>query len=133
MAFRLDEVLTLDVVAHSYVVAVMFATANAPPGAPPLLPSGPGEATDCCIALVQRNTTVPTKKKVTFACAKGQTAAFVQVLQGERVRPADNAKVAALTFAVPSGAPGGVELQVDIDDNDNAVLIATVLATGETH
>jgi molecular chaperone DnaK (HSP70) len=133
MAGRLDEILTLDVVAHSYVVAVLAADADTPAGALPLLPSGPGEATVCRVALVKRNTTVPTKKKTTFACAEGQTAAFVQVFQGERARPADNVLIFALAFAVPSGAPGGVELEVDIDANDNAAVVATVLATGEKH
>jgi hypothetical protein len=130
MAGRLDEVLVLDVVAHSYGVAVLWRT---PAGALPLLPSGPGEEETVYHVVLKRNTTIPTKKKTTFACAEGQTAAFVQVFRGERAMTRDNVLIFALDFAVPSGAPGGVELEVDIDLNASVAVVATVVATGEKH
>ena len=72
--------------------------------------------------LIERNTTIPTKKSQVFSTATdNQPAVSVHVLQGEREMAADNKTLARFDLTGIPPAPRGVpqiEVTFDIDAND---------------
>ena len=72
-------------------------------------------------ALIQRNTTIPTKKKEIFTtAADSQTQVEIHVLQGERPMASDNRTLGRFHLIGLPPAPRGipqVEVQFDIDAN----------------
>ena len=71
--------------------------------------------------LIDRNTTIPTKKSQVFSTAEdGQTAVTIRVFQGEREMAADNKLLGQFDLVGIPGAPRGVpqiEVTFDIDAN----------------
>jgi molecular chaperone DnaK len=71
--------------------------------------------------LIERNTTIPTKKSQVFSTAEdGQTAVTIRVFQGEREMAADNKNLGQFDLVGIPPAPRGmpqVEVTFDIDAN----------------
>ncbi len=85
--------------------------------------------------LINRNTTIPTKKSETFSTATdSQTSVTVHVLQGERPMSADNRTLGKFNLegipAAPRGVPQ-VEVTFDIDANGIVHVSAKDKATGK--
>ena len=85
--------------------------------------------------LIQRNTTIPTKKSETFStAADNQTSVEVHVLQGERPMARDNRTLGKFHLTGLPAAPRGVpqiEVAFDIDANGIVNVTATDKATGK--
>jgi molecular chaperone DnaK len=85
--------------------------------------------------LVERNTTVPTKKAQIFSTATdNQTAVTIQVYQGERKMAADNRLLDRFNLEQIGPAPRGVpqiEVSFDIDQNGILNVSAKDLGTGK--
>ena len=85
--------------------------------------------------LIQRNTTIPTKKSETFStAADNQTSVEVHVLQGERPMARDNRTLGKFHLSGLPSAPRGVpqvEVTFDIDANGIVNVTATDKATGK--
>ena len=85
--------------------------------------------------LIDRNTTIPTKKGQTFStAADNQTAVTIHVLQGEREMAADNKLLGQFDLVGIPPAPRGVpqiEVAFDIDANGIVNVSATDKATGK--
>jgi molecular chaperone DnaK len=85
--------------------------------------------------LVERNTTIPTKKSQIFStAADGQTAVSIHVLQGEREMAADNRTLGRFDLIGIPPAPRGIpqiEVSFDIDANGIAHVSAKDKATGK--
>ncbi|GAA3862558.1 Hsp70 family protein [Streptomyces sedi] len=83
--------------------------------------------------LIQRNTTIPTKRSDLFTTrADDQTVAVLHFVEGEREEAARNRTLALLELSLPT-APGGVpriEVTADCDANDILHVTARDLATG---
>ena len=83
--------------------------------------------------LIERNTTIPTKKSQIFSTAgDGQTAVTINVLQGEREMAADNKSLGHFDLVGIPPAPRGVpqiEVSFDIDANGIVHVSAKDLAT----
>lgn len=71
--------------------------------------------------LIDRNTTIPTRKSQVFSTAEdGQTAVTIRVFQGEREMTADNKLLAQFDLVGIPAAPRGmpqIEVTFDIDAN----------------
>lgn len=85
--------------------------------------------------LIQRNTTIPTKKKEIFTtAADSQTQVEIHVLQGERPMASDNRTLGRFHLIGLPPAPRGipqVEVQFDIDANGILNVSAKDLATNK--
>jgi molecular chaperone DnaK len=85
--------------------------------------------------LIDRNTTIPTKKSQTFSTADdGQTAVTIKVCQGEREMAADNKLLGNFDLQGIPAAPRGVpqiEVTFDIDANGIVSVQAKDKATGK--
>src|SRR5437879_5038237 len=86
--------------------------------------------------LIERNTTIPTRKSEIFTtAADGQTSVEVHVLQGERAMAGDNVSLGRFYLAGIPPAPAGVpkiEVTFDIDANGILNVSAKDMATGKT-
>ncbi|MFT5391500.1 MAG: molecular chaperone DnaK [Gammaproteobacteria bacterium] len=86
-------------------------------------------------ALVEKNTTIPTKATQVFSTAQdNQGAVTVHVLQGERERAVDNKSLGRFDLVDIAPAPRGtpqVEVKLDIDANGILQVSATDKATGK--
>ena len=84
--------------------------------------------------LIDRNTTIPTKKSQVFStAADGQTSVEVHVLQGEREMAADNKTLGRFQLTGIAPAPRGIpqiEVTFDIDANGIVHVSAKDMATG---
>ena len=84
--------------------------------------------------LIERNTTIPTKKSQIFStAADGQTSVEVHVIQGEREMAADNKTLGRFQLTGIPAAPRGVpqiEVTFDIDANGIVHVSAKDMATG---
>jgi molecular chaperone DnaK len=85
--------------------------------------------------LIERNTTIPTKKSQVFSTADdNQTAVTIKVYQGEREMAADNKALGQFDLVGIPGAPRGVpqiEVTFDIDANGIVAVQAKDKATGK--
>ena len=85
--------------------------------------------------LIERNTTIPTKKSQVFSTADdGQTAVTIKVFQGEREMAADNKQLGNFDLQGIPPAPRGVpqvEVTFDIDANGIVSVQAKDKATGK--
>ncbi|MGI5896693.1 MAG: molecular chaperone DnaK [Oscillospiraceae bacterium] len=88
-----------------------------------------------CTKIIERNTTIPTKKSQIFStAADGQTSVEVNVLQGEREFARDNKSLGMFHLdgipAAPRGVPQ-IEVTFDIDANGIVHVSAKDLGTGK--
>ncbi len=85
--------------------------------------------------LIERNTTIPTRKSETFTtAADGQTSVEVHVLQGERQMAGDNKTLGKFHLMNLPSAPRGIpqiEVAFDIDANGIVNVSAKDLGTGQ--
>jgi len=85
--------------------------------------------------IIEKNTTIPTKKSQIFTTAADfQTAVTVHVLQGERAMAADNVSLGQFNLVDLPPAPRGVpqiEVTYDIDANGIINVTAKDLGTGK--
>ncbi len=85
--------------------------------------------------LIERNTTIPTKKSQVFTTAADfQTSVEIHVLQGERPMAADNVSLGRFSLVGIPPAPRGVpqiEVTFDIDANGILNVAAKDLGTGK--
>ncbi len=87
-----------------------------------------------CTKLIERNTTIPTKKSQVFStAADGQTSVEIHVLQGEREMAQYNKSLGRFQLTGIPSAPRGVpqiEVTFDIDANGIVHVSAKDLGTG---
>jgi molecular chaperone DnaK len=85
--------------------------------------------------LIERNTTIPTKKSQIFStAADNQTAVDIHVMQGERPMAADNITLGKFQLTGIAPAPRGIpqiEVTFDIDANGIVNVSAKDLGTGK--
>jgi molecular chaperone DnaK len=88
-----------------------------------------------CTKIIERNTTIPTKKSQIFStAADNQTAVDINVLQGEREFAKDNKQLGMFRLDGIAPAPRGVpqiEVTFDIDANGIVHVSAKDLGTGK--
>ena len=88
-----------------------------------------------CTKLIERNTTIPTKKTQVFStAADGQTAVDIHILQGEREMAQDNKTLGRFQLSGIAPAPRGIpqiEVTFDIDANGIVNVSAKDLDTGQ--
>jgi len=88
-----------------------------------------------CTKIIERNTTIPTKKSQVFStAADNQTAVDITVLQGEREFAKDNKQLGMFRLDGIAPAPRGIpqiEVTFDIDANGIAHVSAKDLGTGK--
>merc|ERR1712146_314566 len=87
------------------------------------------------MGLIERNTTIPTKKSQVFStAADNQTTVEIHVLQGEREMASDNKTIGRFHLADIPPSPRGVpqiEVTFDIDANGILNVNAKDKATGK--
>ena len=88
-----------------------------------------------CTKIIERNTTIPTKKSQVFStAADGQTSVEINILQGEREMARDNKQLGTFRLdgipAAPRGVPQ-IEVTFDIDANGIVHVTAKDLGTGK--
>ena len=87
--------------------------------------------------LIERNTTIPTRKSETFStAADSQTSVEIHVLQGERPMARDNRTLGKFHLVGIPPAPRGVpqvEVTFDIDANGIVNVSAKDMGTGKEH
>ncbi len=88
-----------------------------------------------CTRIIERNTTIPTKKSQIFStAADGQTSVEINILQGEREFAKDNKSLGMFRLdgipAAPRGVPQ-IEVSFDIDANGIVNVSAKDLGTGK--
>ena len=85
--------------------------------------------------MIEKNTTIPVKKSQVYStAADNQPAVTINVLQGERLRAADNHKLGEFNLEGIPAAPRGVpqiEVTFDIDANGIVHVSAKDLGTGK--
>ncbi|MFH1860933.1 MAG: molecular chaperone DnaK [bacterium] len=85
--------------------------------------------------MIERNTTIPTRKEEIFStAADGQTEVEIHVLQGERQMAADNKTLGRFHLIGIPPAPRGipkVQVTFDIDANGILQVVAKDIATGK--
>ena len=90
---------------------------------------------EVCTRLIERNTTIPTKKSQIFStAADNQTAVTIRVLQGERQMANDNVELGRFDLVGIPVAPRGmpqIEVTFDIDRNGIVHVNAKDLGTGK--
>lgn len=89
-----------------------------------------------CTKIIERNTTIPTKKSQVFStAADGQTSVEISILQGEREMARDNKQLGVFRLdgipAAPRGVPQ-IEVTFDIDANGIVHVTAKDLGTGKS-
>jgi molecular chaperone DnaK len=88
-----------------------------------------------CTRLIERNTTIPTKKSEIFSTASdSQTSVEIKVLQGEREMARDNKLLGVFHLVGIPAAPRGmpqIEVTFDIDANGILNVFAKDLGTGK--
>ena len=88
-----------------------------------------------CTKLIERNTTIPTKKSQIFStAADGQTSVEIHVLQGEREMAADNKTLGRFHLDGIAPAPRGVpQIEVTFDSDANGIVNVSAkdLGTGK--
>ncbi len=88
-----------------------------------------------CTKLIERNTTIPTKKSQVFStAADNQTEVTIRVLQGERQMANDNVELGRFNLVgIPPAARGVPQIEVtfDIDANGLVHVSAKDLGTGK--
>ncbi len=88
-----------------------------------------------CTKIIERNTTIPTKKSQIFStAADNQTAVDINVLQGEREFAKDNKQLGMFRLDGIAPAPRGIpqiEVTFDIDANGIVHVSAKDLGTGK--
>ena len=88
-----------------------------------------------CTRIIERNTTIPTKKSQIFSTAvDGQPSVEIHILQGEREMAAGNTTLGRFTLDGIPSAPRGVpqiEVTFDIDANGIVNVSATDKGTGK--
>ncbi|MTK13846.1 MAG: molecular chaperone DnaK, partial [Clostridiaceae bacterium] len=86
-------------------------------------------------SLIERNTTIPTRKSQVFStAADGQTSVEIHVVQGERQMAADNKTLGRVTLSGIAPAPRGIpqiEVTFDIDANGIVNVSAKDKGTGK--
>ncbi len=92
-------------------------------------------AGNICTKMIERNTTIPTKKSQVFSTyADNQTAVDINVLQGERDFAKDNKQLGMFRLDGIAPAPRGIpqiEVTFDIDANGIVNVSAKDLGTGK--
>ena len=85
--------------------------------------------------LIERNTTIPTRKSQIFStAADGQTSVEIHVVQGERQMAADNKTLGRFTLSGIAPAPRGIpqiEVSFDLDANGLVKVSAVDKGTGK--
>ena len=89
-----------------------------------------------CTKIIERNTTIPTKKSQVFStAADGQTSVEINILQGEREMAKDNKQLGVFRLdgipAAPRGVPQ-IEVTFDIDANGIVHVTAKDIGTGKS-
>ncbi len=88
-----------------------------------------------CTKIIERNTTIPTKKSQVFStAADNQTAVDINILQGEREFAKDNKQLGMFRLDGIAPAPRGIpqiEVTFDIDQNGIVHVSAKDLGTGK--
>ena len=82
--------------------------------------------------MIERNTTIPTKKSQTFSTyADNQTAVDIKVLQGERPMARDNKTLGNFRLeGIPAAARGTPQIEVTFDIDANGILHVTAKDMG---